>query len=313
MIKLVGDSDGEVRVISSFWDSVVYLPLDKALEYVSKEAFYPIDHSTVYVTKQMKGFKDYIKEETLKRDDYKCVYCHTKASRTFRPVHKLLGGKMTALSNSVTCCTDCMNQESKKQTAGNPELRDKNILTEIKKEMEMEREVLRDFCKVLHKQFKKNRFIDKVIFPDRIKFTSLVKKPVTPVVTKRKGIMYTDASFKDGKATLATVIYCNNEVVHKSYQTIETKGNKKAELEAIFTGLKFAEIMDIDIRQIYTDCQSSAHAIGNKDNPHSNMAYRSLIMNIRSIVKPNNIKIEWIPREQNQEADTISRKILVAI
>ena len=313
MIELVGDSDGEVKVISSFWVSVVYLPLNKALEYVSNGVFHPIDSCTVFVTQQMKGFKEYIKEETLKRDDYKCVYCHDHADKIFRPVHKLLGGKLLSIANSVTCCATCINRESNKQIADNIELRDKEMLNKIKKEMEIERESLMKFCKKINKKLKKGKSGKKLVVPETIKITSSAKKPVTPSKSKIKGTMFTDASFKDGKATLATVIYSNNEVIHKSYQTIETNGNIKAELEAILTGLKIADIMNIDIREIYTDCQSSAIAIGKHDEPRLKMAHRPLIMSIRNIVKPNEIKIQWIPREQNEEADTISRKILVAI
>lgn len=312
MIKLVGDSDGEVKVISSYWKTPVYIQLEKALEYVSEEVFHPVDQCTVIAIHPIEGFKKYVKEEVLKRDDYKCVYCKTDADKIFRPLHKLLGGKLASIANSVTCCTECMNIESNKQIANNAELRDKGKVEKIKRELEYECETLKKQCRKLNKKLK-NKYSKKVVVPEAIKITSSAKKPVKTDNSMRKGIMFTDASYKDGKATLATVIYSNNEVIHKSYQTIETNGNKKAELEAILTGLKIAEIMSIDIREIYTDCQASANSIGNKDEPRPGSADRALIMNIRSRVKPNKIKIAWIPRERNKEADKVSRKKLVAI
>ena len=315
LIELVGDSDGEVRVISSFWESEIYLPIGMVS---NSENFYPIDSETVVALKIDGGFKKYIKNKTLKRDNYLCVYCGNKSKRTFRPTHKLTGGKEYSLANSVTCCEVCVSEQSTKQIADNPVLRDPEAIKIIKERIKDQRIAWKKYCISFNKKIKKkNKSIKTIELPqfDTILFDSgvTVVKDSKLTIKKKKGVLYTDASVKEGKATLASVIYCNNEIIHKSYQTIELSRNSEAELEAILTGLKIAEIMNIDIQRIYTDCQSAANVIGNEIEPRQSMVDRELAIEIRNIVKPSGIEIQWIPRTQNEVADTVSRKILVAI
>lgn len=317
MIKLVGDSDKEVKVVSSFWEGEIYLPLEKALEYVSTKIFIPINPHTVVSIEGVGGFKKYIKDETLKRDNYTCVFCKEEAAHIFRPINMRLGGKRLSLANSVACCHSCSTEQNNNQVKNSPELRNEEILQTIKTQMKRERELWKEYCVKFNKRYRKNKSFENLKLPPSykdIKIESIQDDdPVKSKVPMRTGVLYTDASLKDGESTLATVIYQNDKVIYKSFQIVETGNINLAEAEAILAGIKIAETMNIRITKLYTDSRNVADAVNKNQPSNKNITIKDLVMEIKGLVKRYNVKVKWIPRNQNKLADQVSKRVLEAI
>ena len=321
MIKLVGDSDGEVKVVSSFWEGEVYLPLEKALEYVSMKIFIPINSHIAVAIEGVGGFKKYIKEETLKRDNYTCVFCGEPAAHTFRPNNYRLGGKRISLANSVACCHSCSTEQNNIQVKNSPELRNEKTLQVIKEQLRIERELWKEYCVKFNKKYRKNKSFENLKMPPNFKdiivedtnMNEYKNNPVKPNSSFRTGVLYTDASLKDGESTLATVIYQNDKIIYKSFQIVETGNINLAEAEAILAGIKIAETMNIRITHLYTDSMNVADAVNKNQAATKNITIKDLVMEIKGLVKRHNLKVNWIPRNQNKVADQVSKRVLEAI
>lgn len=111
-----------------------------------------------------------------------------------------------------------------------------------------------------------------------------------------------------GVATYGYVVYHNNEVIKKGYGVIgEGKGmtNNVAEYTALKKALEWVNSQGIrDKITIKGDSQLVINQLKGKWKVKSQTSKR-FVPQIRELLKDKEVKMVWIPREKNEEADRL--------
>lgn len=108
-------------------------------------------------------------------------------------------------------------------------------------------------------------------------FTKFIKQ----CEQQEKGVVYTDAGFKQGKAKIAA-IFVDNDIIDAKSRIIFTDSIITAEIAAIELGLSLRNLVTV-----YNDNQGAVARFHNDDNFYS-------------------FRVKWLPRAETKVADKIS-------
>lgn len=125
-------------------------------------------------------------------------------------------------------------------------------------------------------------------------------------------IIYTDGASRisTGEAGIGIIIKRDNEQTYISrYIGIAT--NNIAEYTAAIAGLEYAIQMGASVARLFSDSELLVRQINGKYKVKNNdlKPLHSKIMGL--IEKIGRVKIQYIPREQNKEADALAKKAIV--
>ncbi len=123
-----------------------------------------------------------------------------------------------------------------------------------------------------------------------------------------------DGGNAKGIATWAVIAKCNNEVVAKLTGLVDTtlpQTNNVAEWASLVEALKYATSFcnDYDEIKIFGDSQLIVRQF-NGEYAVTKAHLKSFFEEARKIhwlLKPKNVSVSWIPREENGEADELGR------
>jgi ribonuclease HI len=116
----------------------------------------------------------------------------------------------------------------------------------------------------------------------------------------------------NGICTYAFIVYNDGKKIYEECNVIG-KGigfsNNVAEYTALVNALKYLYLhfKDEDIT-IYTDSQLVANQISGRWQAHEGLYLNKFDEALKLSQMFNKLKVIWIPREQNQEADALSRQ-----
>lgn len=125
--------------------------------------------------------------------------------------------------------------------------------------------------------------------------------------------IYTDGGSRGnpGQAAVGIVIKDENEKVQKIFSKyLGTKTNNQAEYQGIIEALKEAKKLKAKDLDIYTDSQLVVEQL-NRNFKIKNKALAPLFVQVWNLsLDFKNIKYNYIPREENKEADSLVNKCL---
>jgi ribonuclease HI len=114
-----------------------------------------------------------------------------------------------------------------------------------------------------------------------------------------------------GVATYGYIIYKNNECIKQGYGVVgEGSGmtNNVAEYTALLEALQWIKSNNMD--KFFIDAKGDSMLVINQVNGawsiKSNTS-KQFVQQIKDLIKGKDIKLSWVPREQNKEADRLSR------
>jgi ribonuclease HI len=116
-----------------------------------------------------------------------------------------------------------------------------------------------------------------------------------------------------GIATYSFIIYKNGNKIFEKYDVIEKElsmSNNYAEYYALYSSLKFLLENNMNNEEIIikSDSQLLVNQMKGLWKAHKG-SYYSLYLKTKELLKEfSNIKFIWIPREENEEADRLSKK-----
>ena len=123
---------------------------------------------------------------------------------------------------------------------------------------------------------------------------------------------YTDGGCRKNPGPAASAVYLPETGSGFGKFIGESRTNNEAEAEAFVLGLEFAWAHDFDALEIFSDSQLLVHLVNGRWTPNAPTMKKMLRQIEERIYFFNDFRIEWVPREQNKEADWLCNQILDA-
>lgn len=284
MVKLVGDSDGEVKILSRGWQQAYYIPFIKAYELAREERNIVHDEYTLVYSGNF-PVKSYLTETVYQRDSGQCIYCKKNTNKVRVNVHPLLGGKRNSVSNSIVCCGACSEDQYKFRNKAYPKLSDGKHKAKTESAYEIE---------------------------------TLVNQAIASQYGKDKNEkiqMYCDASYRseEQRAVLGNVLVKGGAIIHASNMEItDIQCSNAAEFCAVKRGIELVKQMGVESATLYTDNRSVRDLL-KKEEYKNHKKYKGYIELITELKRDIDISIEWISRNRNTVADKLTRQKKISI
>lgn len=133
-------------------------------------------------------------------------------------------------------------------------------------------------------------------------------------LNRKSCIVYVDASRQKGNAGIAAILYDRNESGWPVDSLAERIGGAEktvpqAEYMAVLFGLRLAQKHEYDIVEILSDAQLIVNQI-NGSYACAEPTLRELLTRVKAAAGTfRKVMFQWIPREQNEDANNLAQEV----